>query len=174
MKSQSTESNAGLPWYRAPTLWLALALPLVTVVAGVVTYRIAAEGASDAEPDDVRRVAQMQTADLGRDQKALQLGLNARATIDRDSGTVRVQLQGAAGEAALMMHFTHQTQAQFDQSVALERGADGTWTGVLQSPLMGACNVALAPLNGAWRVVGRLGAGAVELRLAPALGARDE
>ena len=55
MDTDTAATNRTLPWYRAPMLWLAVALPALTVVAGVLTYWIAADGLNDADPDAVRR-----------------------------------------------------------------------------------------------------------------------
>ena len=67
--------NSGVGPVAAGFWRLALALPLLTVVAGVVTYRIAAQDTTDSDPDAVRRIAQMQTVDLARDENALRLAL---------------------------------------------------------------------------------------------------
>jgi uncharacterized protein len=162
-----------LPWYRAPVLLLALALPMFTVVAGIATYRIAAGGASDSDPDAVRRVAQMQTTDVASDELAARLGLAAFAAFDPVRGSVRIRLDTTIALATLELRLIHATQARFDQTIALVSSDDGIWTGVLAAPRQGVYNVALHAKDADWRLVGRLDANATGLRLQPALGKRD-
>jgi uncharacterized protein len=166
--------DARLPWYRAPILLLALALPMLTVVAGIVTYRIAARDASDSAPDAVRRVAQMQTTDIARDELAARLGLSAFAAFDAARGGVRIRLDTTVAASQLELRLIHATQAQFDQTIALISNDDGIWTGVLVGPRHGVYNVALHANEAGWRLVGRLDAKAAGLRLQPALGKRDD
>lgn len=55
-----TSPSAGQPWYREPYVWLVLGGPLVVVVASVITYYIAAQGADpvlDRSRPAVRAVA---------------------------------------------------------------------------------------------------------------------
>lgn len=170
MNTNAAVSKADLPWYRAPMLWLALALPALTVVAGVVTYFIAADGFNDAEPDAVRRVAQVQISDLHQDETAARLGLSAHAAIDPASGRVRLHIDAIGNDQRLQLHLTHKTQARRDHVVLLTPSADGDWIGVLPSDHGGAFNVSLMPASAHWRLVGRLELNATQLQLAPALG----
>ena len=59
-------------------VWLVVALPLASVVAGIALLVIAARsGSNDAVADPVQRTAQIQVADLGSDALARQLRLTA-------------------------------------------------------------------------------------------------
>ena len=65
-------------WFREPTVWLLVALPLASVVATIALFRAGASGVPlDAAPDAVTRSAQVQQADLDADHRALALGLSA-------------------------------------------------------------------------------------------------
>jgi uncharacterized protein len=174
MNASAPQPGNSLPWYRSPMLLLALALPLLTVVAGVVTYRIAAQDATDSDPDAVRRIAQMQTADMARDENALRLGLAGEARFDAASGSVRVQLGAETAEVSLQLRLTHATQAQFDQNITLSRIEDSVWIGKLIGPRHGNYNVSLNASDAGWRLVGRLDAKTDQLRLLPALGQNRE
>lgn len=174
MNASAPQPGNSLPWYRSPILLLALALPLLTVVAGVVTYRIAAQDTTDSDPDAVRRVAQMQTADMARDENALRLGLAGEARFDAANGSVRVLLDAGTADASLQLRLTHATQAQFDQNIALSRIEDRVWMGKLIGPRHGNYNVSLNALDAGWRLVGRLDAKTDQLRLLPALGQNHE
>ena len=56
---------------RNPVLWLVLGIPALTIVAGVWTLMVAAgNSAVDADPDPVRRTAQVQVASVEADAEA--------------------------------------------------------------------------------------------------------
>ncbi|MDZ4811310.1 MAG: FixH family protein [Pseudomonadota bacterium] len=174
MDNHTAATNHTLPWYRAPVLWLAVALPALTVVAGVVTYIIAADGFNDAEPDAVRRVAQVQISDLHQDETAARLGLSAHAAIDPVSGRVRLSMNAIGTDANLQLILTHKSQARRDQVVRLTASSGGDWIGVLPSDHGGAFNVSLVPASALWRLVGSLEPNAERLLLLPALGRGHE
>lgn len=174
MDTDTAATDHALPWYRAPMLWLAVALPALTVVAGVVTYLIAADGHNDADPDAVRRVAQVQTSDLHQDETAARLGLSAHAAIEPLSGRVRLRMNVIGTDTNLQLILTHKSQARRDQVVRLTASAGGDWIGVLPSDHGGAFNVALVPASALWRLVGSLEPDAEQLLLVPALGRSHE
>lgn len=170
MNAPLDQSRGSLPWYRAPVLLLALALPLLTVLAGVATYRIAAEDTGDSDPDAVRRIAQMQTANLERDERALQLGLAGDAKFDANDGRIRVHLKPGTEDVRLELRLTHATQAQFDQTILLTNMDHGIWSGSMTGPRHGNYTVSLHAIDSGWRLVGRLDARSDQTRLLPALG----
>ena len=62
---------------RNPVLWLVLAIPAATIVAGVWTLVVASgKSAVDADPDPVRRTAQVQIASIEADSEALRRKLS--------------------------------------------------------------------------------------------------
>ncbi len=189
MKSEASINAAAEPWYRSSMLWLAMSLPLLTVIAGIATYRLAAAGAgaADAEPEAVLRVAQMQTTDLASDEMALQLGLSAEAHIDVAAGVTRKALPiiltvhiSAWADAAvldydfLQLRLAHRTQAKFDRTVMLRRDASGRWRGLLPADLYGGYNAVLAPPDSRWRLIGTIDAASTLMKLGPMLGGDDD
>lgn len=159
-------------WYREPMVWLVLAFPLAAVIAGLSTLAIAIRsGGSDAVPAEVRRSAQIQIADLAADAHAARLGLIALATVELDTGAVRLELSAPADIDAtgLSLALIHPTRAREDQRVALTRSGD-RWLGRLSEPDPSHdWLLRLEPGNRHWRLHGRLAAGASETRLMPAL-----
>jgi len=97
------------PW-RTPVFWLVVGLPLLAIVAGVGLVVIAVRsGGADAVSDPVRRVSQIQTADLGPDAAAKKLGLSAVLRVE--DGIVEVlPATGKFDRAApLRLHLEHPT-----------------------------------------------------------------
>ena len=76
---------------RNPVLWLVLAIPAATIVAGVWTLVVASgNSAVDADPDPVRRTAQVQVASIEADAEAASRGLGATLAIQGDSALLRL------------------------------------------------------------------------------------
>jgi uncharacterized protein len=169
MSTRLTSSKMSEPWYRSPMLWFALSLPALTVVAGVATYRIAASDSNDAEPDVVRRVAQMQTLDLAADEAAANRDLIADASIDPATGKVSVRIDAIAPSERLLLRLSHTTRAKLDQSIALTPDLSGNWVGWLSQERQGAYALSLTSIDAHWRLVGRLEARASQVRLLPLL-----
>lgn len=159
--------------WREPMLWLVVVLPAIVVVAAIVTLVLAIRsGGSDAVPVEVQRTAQIQVADLDADREALRLGLRGELLLDADTGAVQLALQTQAqapfGGERLALQLTHPQSAAADLSIPLVRSGS-QWLGRVPPDGAHAWNLALAPDDGTWRLVGRLPAGAARATLAPAL-----
>ena len=153
-----------------PELWLVLAIPVATVLAGIGTLRLAdVDTSTDASGGKVRRTAQVQVAELAPDREAARRGLSARVRVDRVAGIVLVELPGGHGlDGPLQLTAQHALRADRDLVLPLRRdglrwradgipGADASW------------RLVLGDADGAWRVIGRLPRGANAAALRPAL-----
>lgn len=68
---------------REPMVWLLIGLPVAAVVAGIATVVISSRsGGNDAVIDPVERTAQIQTVELGPDERARALKLSAVLQVD--------------------------------------------------------------------------------------------
>ncbi|MCF7221419.1 FixH family protein [Marilutibacter chinensis] len=68
---------------REPMVWLLIGLPVAAVVAGILTVVISSRsGGNDAVIDPVARTAQIQTVELGPDERASELKLSAVLQVD--------------------------------------------------------------------------------------------
>jgi hypothetical protein len=157
-------------WWR-PELWLVLGIPLLTIVGGLWTLVVAS--GSDLSDDgghaDVRRTAQVQTADLEPDFAAARAGLSAELNVDRDRGEVHVRLpRPVDARDQLQLRFVHSLQSGRDLQVRLQPRGDA-WVAKL-APVAGArWRVVLADVDRQWRLVGTLPSGGATLSLRPAL-----
>ena len=157
------------PW-REPMVWLVVALPAASIVAGIVLLVLAGgPGSSDVVPDEVRRTAQVQVADLGPDERAQALGLSAVVR----SGDGIVAVLPVAGRfdrnAPLRLQLRHPARADLDRSVALVPDADG-WHGAARIDASHDWNVQLQSGDGRWRLQGRLPRGQRAAYLQPLFG----
>ena len=157
------------PGRREPMVWLVFGLPLVVVIASLVTVWISArDGNQDAVPDDVRRTAQIQTTELAPDKAAAKLGLSAVLSV-QDGTLLLVAATGTfPREAPLTLRLAHPMKAGRDVRVALQPTALG-WSAPATVDVGNDWNATLQDAAGHWRIVGRLQAGQHAVRLAPAL-----
>lgn len=157
------------PWYREPMVWLVAALPLASIVAGFALLGIASgERATDAAPERVRRMAQVQERDLAPDQRALALGL--RGTLRQgDDGRLELQLAGRGDRPArLQLALVHPAEAGLDHHLTLQRQGDRWYAAGRIAPGQ-AWQLQLTPPDAAWRLVGRWPADGPGSDLGPAL-----
>lgn len=151
---------------RQPVMWLAIALPLAAVIAGVWMIRRAA-GPLDASPDPVRKLAQIQTSDDSRDQRAQALGL--RGEVRLEAGLVVVHF--AHAQAALSLDLVHATDAGQDQRLALQPCGEARWCAEATLP-NARFNIALSAPGADWRIVGTRERDQQLVSLQPALAPR--
>jgi hypothetical protein len=156
-------------WHRQPLMALVLGLPLLTLAAGIVTIALAARAPDADGADLVGRVAQVQTADFTADLRAARDGLAADLVVGGDG--VRVRLEGAARRwpHELRLRFAHAGDASRDHIAVLVCAASRCRGEYVLSDARAAWQLALAPADGSWRLVGRLAAGAERTTLLPRL-----
>ena len=175
------ERNAS-PW-RNPMVWLMVGFPLAAVVAGTATLVIAIRaGGNDASTDDVRRTAQIQTTELGPDERAAALKLSAVLSVHNTEGEAALELLpatgafvGTAGESRklraqpLRLLLQHPTRAEEDRELRLLPTATG-WRVEHALDLSHDWRLQVMPEGGAWRLRARLPAHQRGVLLAPAVG----
>lgn len=157
------------PFWREPAMWLVIGLPLASVVAGVgLVVTAVRSGGADVVTDDVRRVAQIQTADLGPDERAAQLGLSAVVSLHEGYVDVIPTTGEFVRNAPLRLTLAHPAQAAEDRHVDLLPGSLG-WRA--QADVDGSHDwlLQLAPADGHWRLRARLPRQQRAARLAPSL-----
>lgn len=154
---------------RQPLVWLVIALPLLSVVAGVSLLFVASDPL-DAVGDSVKRTAQVQETDLSRDFETQRLGLKAQARRTGDTIEVAPLGAGFARAVPLELILRHPLRASEDRVATLAPTRAG-WTARVEGLDAGHDWILeLAPTDRRWRLVGRWQAGAPNAALQPALG----
>lgn len=148
-------SDKRSPW-REPMVWLVVALPAVAVVGGITMVIVSNRaGNIDAVPDNVQRTAQIQTTDLGPDDRAKQLGLGAVFRIAKNG----VQVFPASGTfdrtQTLHLVLQHPNRSQEDLKVDLKPDELG-WSAPLEVDGRHDWKLQLTSATGDWRLRGRL------------------
>ncbi|HRN62359.1 MAG TPA: FixH family protein [Luteimonas sp.] len=157
------------PFWKTGIMWLVIGLPLASVFAGMALVIIATRsGGADVVRDDVRRVSQIQTTDLGQDQQARTLGLSA--VLRAEDGVLEViPVTGDFRRTAPMkLVLQHPSRTQEDVEIELAPSDTG-WRA--ERPLDDSHDwvVQMAPVDGEWRLHGRLPKQQHATRLAPSL-----
>ena len=121
MTMTTSSAPTARPWWREPMLWLVFGLPLASIVAGVGLVIVAVRaGGADSVTDQVQRVAQIQTTDMGPDQRAQ--AMNLSAIVRLESGRIDVvPVTGNLGTGALRLTLAHPAQAAEDRLVGGRR-----------------------------------------------------
>ena len=157
------------PFWKTPAMWLVIGLPLASIVAGVSLLVIAVRsGGADAVPDDVQRMSQIQTTDLGPDAQARALGLSA--VVRMSDGVVEViPVTGQFHrQSPLQVLLQHPTRADADQRIELAPGDTG-WRAQAALDDSHDWIVVLASEQDGWRLHGRLPKQQHATHLSPAL-----
>lgn len=153
--SNSTPALAEKPWYRQFWPWFIMALPASAVVAGISTVVIAVKNQDSLVRDDWYKEGRAINLNMARDNTAGQLGIVADIRIDAITGEVTAGLQHKKTPlqlpAQLLLVFTHPTRAEADQTVVLQRRADGSYHGMLQRALQGRFDIELGDTQ--WRLL---------------------
>jgi len=156
--------------WRNPVMWLVVGLPLLSIVAGVGLVVVATRaGGDDSVSDPVRRVAQIQTADLGPDAQAGKLGLSAVLRVE--DGIVEVLPATGAFPRGQNLQLALEHPAHRAGDLQLELPPEGPGWRLQQAVDPGHdWVVQLRAADGSWRLHGRLPRGQHAARLAPKLG----
>lgn len=155
-----------------PLLWLVIAVPLATIIAGITTIVLSVRsGSTDAVIDPVRRTAQVQDREMAADRNAVALALDASGHRDADTGAIQIQLSGNHGVPAVMgLAVSHPVRGSEDQRIDLVAAGNERWLGRLDVDAGHDWNLELSPPDGSWRLVGRWRANQHDFELRPALG----
>jgi len=154
---------------REPMVWLVIALPLAAVIASIwLVVQSSRGGSVDSVADDVQRTGQIQTTDLGPDERAAELKLGA--VLQSEEGMLRVFPAGGAFDRGQSLRLTllHPYSEDADQVLTLQPDKLGWYVGHAPDPGHD-WNVTLADEAGTWRLRGRLARGRHATHLGPAL-----
>lgn len=157
------------PW-REPMVWLLVALPLSAVVAAFALLFAAARSSGNDDPvaDRVQQTGQIQVADLAPDSQAQQRQLSAVVHVGaRDIAVIPVT-GDFDRHAPLRLSLRHPARAASDRTLQLQPSATG-WHAAWALDPGNDWILQLAPVDGRWRIEGRLPRQQHAVRLAPRL-----
>lgn len=146
------------PWYRQPLVWMVIAIPGSSVLAGIVMLVLAAASYDGLVVDDYYKRGLEINRELERDRAAALLGLNAGVVFDSRSWDIRVRVTSRDPRALLPSRLTlrlvHPTRSGLDRDIALRLSGEGRYSGSLDRLEPGHWHLQLE--TEAWRIVGRM------------------
>lgn len=144
------------PWYKEPWLWLVIALPLASVVAGISTVIIAYRSADDMVVDDYYKVGMSINQNIESEQKAKALGLSGKLFFSGE----KVQLQLRATNNSdhelpqkLMLELFHPTLEEKDVRVELMQISSNLYSANFNnSDIIGRRYLRITPVGNLWNL----------------------
>jgi len=166
----NTLSTSPPPWFRQPLVWMIIAIPLSSVIMGVVIITLSITSYDGLVADDYYKRGLQINRVLDRDLAATRDGLSAQLRLG--GGATRLELVTTStafpAPAAVALDLSYSTRAGLDRSVRLVRGPDGSYAGPgLAALTPGRWYVQIAAAD--WRLTGSLvapGAGHVSMTAA--------
>lgn len=131
MTSTKHPTTLARPWYREPWPWILMGLPGSVVVAGFITFYLAAHNTDGLVVDDYYKEGLAINRTLKRQETARRLGLSGSLAVD--GGGVSLVLKANQGYVLpdqLRLRIAHPTIAGQDQVVSLVR-AEEFYRGVM-------------------------------------------
>lgn len=167
-------SNSSGPWWQHRWPWIILFMLSSVIVACMVTIYIAVTTRDSLVADDYSKHGRGINQRLEKDQKALELGMQAQlrylSSADTGNEFVIELLQSGASDstknltparaqpAFLILELSHPTKAQLDRSLVLRRVTEDSQTYRVQTESLVAAywHAAIYPPEKDWRVRTRL------------------
>jgi hypothetical protein len=151
----TTQTNR--PWHSFPYVWMMILIPFSAVIMGVIMLSLAIESSSGLVVDDYYKQGKEINRVLARDEMASSMGLEARLTLDSDTGKLQVKVnstEGAILADQLELHFFHSTREGKDQSRTLHRADGNTYTARIEQLPAGRWNLQISTES--WRLTGSM------------------
>ena len=165
--THTTDRGTRRPWHREPLVWLVIAIPALTVVAGLSTVYIAHHTADVEVSDDVRREGLAIHQDPARDNAASTLGVSAKLTLADGHLHVVLAPGKASPPSTLLVVLSHATRAEYDQLVPLTAAADGSYDTNVPALRAGHWVLEVTPTDRSWRLTGQFTGSTASLELTP-------
>ena len=153
------------------TLWVAIGIPVLTIIASVITVYVAAIRAEPELPANYHWEGAALDADIARSDRAAELGVAAQLRFT-DDGRIEATLRthsAADQPAQLSLRLTHATLPEQDRQLTLQREADGIYRASTAAIPRAHWLLELG-VPGQWRVRGNLPATSRDVLLGRATG----
>lgn len=144
-------------WKNQPFVWLLIAIPLSSVIMGIVMLTLAIESDTGLVVDDYYKKGKQINQVIARDQKASAMSLSANIEFDPGSAAVRVSFPGNSWQyntEVITLGLYHATMPGMDQVLELEKISETYYTSRYTTLKPGRWKIQLA--TDSWRLVGSL------------------
>jgi len=156
--STSVLEPMSLPWYRHKLVWMIIAIPAASVIAGINMIYLAVNTDDGLVVDDYYKEGMAINQSLQRDKTAAELGVAAKLNVEESGDMVRLHFNKgslASYPEQLTLHLQHATQAEQDQLLQLIPAPGGQYIGYLKAPIKeGIWHIVLS--TNEWRLIDRV------------------
>lgn len=146
MKSNSTA------WYKNGWVWLIIALPALTVVAGIATVVITSLNQPEMVVDDYYKKGKAINQELTLYQAYNDSGIELEVRLEEQ----RFELKASEKLSGIKVNLVHSTQGKRDLNFVMTPNGVGTYTKSLETALTGKWTIFVEPMDGAWKVQQKL------------------
>lgn len=152
-----TNDDQILPWYKQGWPWALIAIPFFTVVAGVITFIIANDTTDSLVQDDYYKHGLSINQNIGRTQKAIELGVTVKVSIDKESNLIIANLMSinSVKPDELVVYFSHPTQKSKDKTFTLSNLSGGEYVGSIDSLAEAFWHILLEDAEQKWIIKSR-------------------
>lgn len=120
------------PWYKQGWPWALIAIPLLTIVAGVITFMIANDTSDSLVQDDYYKKGLAINSNIERVELAGKMLLSANMTFDEETKLLTLKLSSKETlPEQLNVNFSHPTLEEIDLSVVMTQLTDGEYVAEL-------------------------------------------
>jgi len=140
-QDEPVEANvkySSVPWYRIPTVWLIVLIPVSAVVVGAVILWFAVSTDDGLVSDDYYKEGLAINRNLERDQRAKKNKVSAEIDLFNDEGLIKMTFNKGVLESyppSMELKLSHATREGFDEDVQLNHGQDNKYIGYISQPL---------------------------------------
>jgi hypothetical protein len=145
------------PWHQVPMVWMIIAIPLSSVLVGMLMLWFAIDSADGLVVDDYQQQGKEINRTLARNTFAVTHGIDAELRLLPQSGvlTVRMSLQKPLVLAdTLSLRFVHRTRAGKDIEIKLQKSGELEYIAPL--PQLAPSNWIVLIETSEWRIRGLL------------------
>ena len=145
------------PWYRTPYVWMLIGIPFSAVVMGVFLLYFAITTDDGLVKDDYYKQGKEINLVIERDNKAVELGLYGKLSLEQDNATVHLTLKSHKQTTlpdSLELAMLHATRAGFDRDIILQRTPKGDYFAILPELQPGRWHTQVSTPE--WRLTGSL------------------
>lgn len=153
MNKPKTFTTSSQPWYRQFWPWFLIALPGTVVVAAFYTLYLANRHADDLVVDDYYKEGLAINRELGRQQRADELGISAQ--VSNEGQHLVVDIDGPVTAPQLRLLLSHPMEAEQDITLPIQRTGSGRYEINMPKPIEGRWHWIIDAGDGSeWRIDG--------------------
>jgi len=144
------------PWYKQGWPWALIAIPFLTVVAGVITLYIASNTTDSLVTDDYYKEGKKININIEKIEAAKSLGIKANIQLEPNSNLLILKLtSNQALPKTLNLNLAHPTQKQKDVSFVLSHLTENDYVTSLESLEHAYWHIKIEDENKNWLLKGR-------------------